>query len=62
MKYKSEVVGIFWQFKKNVENNSSCRIQAIRLDNGKEYTSSEFNLYCEEASIEHQFITPYTLK
>jgi transposase InsO family protein len=60
MKYKSEVAGIFWQFKKNVENKSSCRIQAIRSDNGKEYTSSEFNLYCEEAGIEHQFTALYT--
>jgi hypothetical protein len=62
MKYKSEVAGIFWQFKKNVENKSSCRIQAIRSDNGKEYTSSEFNLYCEEAGIEHQFTALYTPK
>jgi hypothetical protein len=35
MKFKSEVAGIFWRFKKNVENQSSCRIQAIRSDNGK---------------------------
>jgi len=60
MKYKSEVAGIFFKFKKNVENISNYRIQAIRSDNGKEYTSSEFNLYCEEAGIDHQLTAPYT--
>jgi hypothetical protein len=60
MKFKSEVAGIFWRFKKNVENKSRCKIQSIRSDNGTEYTSSEFNLYCEEAGIEHQFTAPYT--
>ena len=60
MKFKSEVAGIFWRFKKNVENQSSCRIQAIHLDNGKEYTSSKFNLHCEDAGIENQLIVPYT--
>ena len=50
----------FFKFKKNVENISNCRIHAIRSDNGKEYTSSEFNLYCEEAGIDHQFTAPYT--
>jgi transposase InsO family protein len=60
MKFKSEVAGIFWKFKKNVENQSGSSIQAIRSDNGKEYTSAEFNRYCEDAGIEHQLTTPYT--
>jgi len=60
LKFKSEVVGVFWKFKKMVENQSDCKIQAVRLDNGKEYTSAEFNMFCEEAGIEHQFTAPYT--
>jgi transposase InsO family protein len=60
MKYKSEVVKIFWRFKKNMENQSRCRIQAIRSENGKEYTLLKFNLYCEDAGIEHQLTAPYT--
>lgn len=60
MKFKSEVVGVFWKFKKMVENQSDYRIQLLRSDNGKEYTSAEFNLFCEEAIIEHQLIVPYT--
>ena len=53
------MLDLLWRFKKNIKNKSSCRIQAIRSDNGKKYTSSEFNLYCEEAGIEHQYTAPY---
>ena len=53
LKFKSEVAGVFWKFKKMVENQSGCKIQALRSDNGKEYTSGEFNLFCQETSIKH---------
>jgi len=43
-----------------VENQSGCKIQAVRSDNGKEYTSAGFNMFCEEAGIEHQLTAPYT--
>ena len=62
MKYKSEVAGIFWKFKRNMENQSRCRIQAIRSDNDKEYTSLEFNQYYKDAGIEHQLIALYKKK
>ena len=60
LKFKSEVAGVFWKFKKMVENKSGYNIQVLRSDNGKEYTLEEFNLFCEEASIEHQLTAPYT--
>ena len=59
-KFKSEVAGAFWKFKKAVENQSGKQIQILRSDNGKEYTSKKFNQFCEEAGIEHQLTTPYT--
>ena len=43
-----------------MENQSSCKIQFIRSDNGIEYTSQRFNSFCEEAGIEHQLTVPYS--
>jgi len=60
LKFKHEVAGVFVKFKKMMENQSGCKIQFFRSDNGKEYTSTQFNLFCEEAGIEHQLTTPYT--
>ena len=47
------MAGVLWKFKNLVENQSGLNIQALRSDNWKEYSSTEFNLFCEEASIEH---------
>jgi len=35
-------------------------IQALRSDNGKEYTSRQFTMFCEETCIEHQLAPLYT--
>ena len=40
LRFKSEVAGIFWRFKAWIENQSGCKIKAIRSDNGTEYTSN----------------------
>jgi len=60
LKYKSDVASAFWKFKKLVENQSGNQIQILRSDNGKEYISKNFNLFCEEVGIEHPLTTPYT--
>ena len=39
MKKKLEVVEVFLKFKRWIENQSSCKIQVIKSDNGIEYTS-----------------------
>ena len=52
MKHKSEVAGTFWKFKKMVEKQSGSNIQCIRSNNGREYTSDQFNKFCEESGIE----------
>ena len=57
-KFKLEVAGILWKFKKLVENQNNCKIQALRSDNGNEYTSTKFDSFCEEADIVHQLTTP----
>ena len=43
-----------------VENQSGYKIQSIRSYNRKEYTSATFNMFYEEAGIEHQLTAPYT--
>lgn len=60
LKQKSEVANVFWRFKARVENESGCKIQTLRPDNGKEYTSGAFNHFCEEAGIQHSLTTHYT--
>ena len=62
MKVKFEVVDIFYKFKGWVENQSRCKMQVIKFDNGTEYTFEIFNKFCGSASIEHQLIAPYTPK
>lgn len=46
------------KFKAWIENQSACKIQVIRSDNGTEYTYDRFNSFCEEAGIEHQLTVP----
>ena len=42
MKQKSEVFGIFVQFKSKVENMLNCTIKTIQCDEGGEYKSHAF--------------------
>ncbi|WVZ15253.1 hypothetical protein V8G54_012819 [Vigna mungo] len=60
MKFKYEVADIFWKFKTLVENQSKCKMQMIRSDNGTEYTSKKFNKFCEDTGVEHQLTAPYS--
>ena len=60
MKYKSEVVNIFWKFKAWVGKQSTYKVQVIRSDNGTEYISKKFNKFYEKKGIEHQLTAPYT--
>jgi len=60
LKHKSEVAELFWKFKARVENESGCKIQTLRSDNGKEYTSEAFDRFCDDAGIHHHLTVPYT--
>ena len=51
IKFKSEVVDIFWKFKVWVETQSGCKIQVIRSDNGTKYTFEKLNKFCEDADM-----------
>ena len=54
-----EVLNEFKEFKVQVENLSGKRIKILRLDNGGEYTSTEFNDFCKEAWIKRELRVPY---
>ena len=52
----------FQEFKALVENQTGRKIQALRSDNGGEYTSKEFDGYCRQEGIKRQLTVPYTPK
>ena len=60
MKQKLEVTKVFLKFKRWIENQSSCKIQVIKSNNGTKYISLRFNSLCEEDGIEHQLTVPYS--
>ena len=42
-----------------MENQSSIKICALRSDNGGEYTSKEFDDFCQKARIKRELTVPY---
>ena len=51
LKNKSEVFRKFKEFKALIENLSKKRMKTLRIDNGGEYTSKEFEEFCKEEGI-----------
>ena len=60
LKEKLEVFGVFKKFKALAENQSGKRIKVLRSDHGKEYTSREFERFCEDEGIERQLTVAYS--
>ena len=55
LKGKDKAFGAFQKFKAVVENKSGYAIKALRTDRGEEFTSLEFNKFCEAHAI-HRFL------
>jgi transposase InsO family protein len=62
LKSKYEVLGNFKEFKALVENLSERKIKILRSNNGQEYTSNEFGIFCKDDGIKREFTTPYNLE
>jgi transposase InsO family protein len=41
-----------------VENETDLKIKFLRSDNGGEFSSNEFNKFCEDRGIKRQFLAP----
>jgi transposase InsO family protein len=59
LKSKDEVFGKFKEFKALIENLSERKIKILRSDNGGEYTSKEFIIFCKDVGIKRELTTPY---
>lgn len=57
---KSEVLEVFKKFKVLVEKQSGSSLKIVRSDGGGEYTSLEFQKYCDDEGIVQGITAPYT--
>ncbi len=62
LKHKSEAFEKFQHFKKQIITQTHKKIKILQLDNGGEYKSNDFNIFCQDHGITRQFTTPYSLQ
>ncbi|CAA9994150.1 unnamed protein product [Nesidiocoris tenuis] len=60
LKTRSEALMKFKEFKASVEKETGNSIKILRTDNGKEYTSKNFEDFLKAEGIKHQKTVPYT--
>ena len=60
LKDKGEAFEKFKSFKSIVEHETRLSIKTLRTDRGGEFTSIEFNKFCEKYGIQRHLTAPYT--
>ncbi|KAL1225767.1 Retrovirus-related Pol polyprotein from transposon TNT 1-94 [Cardamine amara subsp. amara] len=60
LREKSEAFDRFKRFKEIVEKQTGLAIKTFRTDRGGEFTSAEFNLFCETNGVTRHLTAPYT--
>lgn len=60
LREKSEAFGRFKKFKALIEQEAGTTIKTLRTDRGGEFTSAEFNSFCEENGIQRHLTAPYS--
>ena len=60
LKSKDQAFECFKSLVPQLENACKRKLRAIRSDNGLEFVNSEFNEYCRERGIEHNFSSART--
>lgn len=60
MKEKSDAFEKFKAFKTMIEQQTQKKIKTLRADRGGEFTSTEFQCFCEKSGIQRHLTAPYT--
>lgn len=59
IKNKSDVLEKFREYKAMAEAQHGCKIAKLRVDNGGEYSSTDFKDFCKQGGIQINYTTPY---
>jgi transposase InsO family protein len=62
MKTKDEVFNRFQEFKALIESQMGRKIRVLRSNNGREYTSNDFDSLRRKEGIKRELVAPYNLQ
>ena len=60
LKLKSEALSTFKEWKTLIENQTGKKVKRLRIDNGLEFCSNEFNIFSKKEGIVRHLTIPRT--
>jgi IS30 family transposase len=60
LRSKDEALACLKKVKARAENEKEGKLKAVRTDQGGEFNSKQFTVFCNEFGIKHYTTTPYT--